>query len=71
MLTCKKEDKSGQGGGFASAGLYEAFHVSALGPPQGQDAFLRQQVQGARVDSLLIDHHESLPVFAYLQEVEE
>jgi len=55
-----------EGGGGTSAGLHQALHVSALGPPQRQDAFLGQQVQGARVDALLVYHHESLPVLAHL-----
>ena len=68
LSDASKKGRQERGEGFASAGLYKALHVPALCPPQGQDAFLGQQVQGAGVDALLIYHHESLPIFAHLQE---
>ncbi len=43
---------------LTSAGSHEALHVSALGPPQCQNAILSKQVQGQGIDSLLVDHQE-------------
>mmetsp|Transcript_21127 Transcript_21127/g.49467 ORF Transcript_21127/g.49467 Transcript_21127/m.49467 type:complete len:274 (-) Transcript_21127:786-1607(-) len=44
----------------AAAGQGQTLHIAALGTTDTNDAFLGKHVQRQRVNTLLIDHHESL-----------
>lgn len=46
--------------GDAAADELQALHVAALGAAQGEDAVLGQDVEGERVDALLVDDDEGL-----------
>ena len=51
--------------GRPAAGQGQPFHVPSLGPAEAEDALLGEQVEGERVDALLVDHDERLPLLAH------